>query len=115
SANLVVCRPGRAPAGHRSPSGAGRPRAAAGRSARGGAPHRLEGRCRRGRCGTGAARFFCFGDRDMIGSTLGLMVVILGLSIPVGVGLGVLGLVLGWMYSPLPLTVALGELTWATS
>ena len=51
----------------------------------------------------------------MIGTTLALLCVVLGLSIPVGIGLGLLGLALSGIYSPLPLSVALGELTWSTS
>lgn len=51
----------------------------------------------------------------MIGTTLVLLCVVLGLSIPVGIGLGLVGLILSGIYSPLPLSVALGELTWSTS
>jgi tripartite ATP-independent transporter DctM subunit len=51
----------------------------------------------------------------MIATTLVLLFVVLGLSIPVGIGLGILGLIVAALYSPLPLTVALGELSWSTS
>ncbi|HMN88195.1 MAG TPA: TRAP transporter large permease subunit, partial [Bauldia sp.] len=51
----------------------------------------------------------------MIGTTLALLCIVLGLSIPVGIGLGLLGRALSGIYSPLPLSVALGELTWSTS
>lgn len=51
----------------------------------------------------------------MIFATLILLCIVLGLSIPVGVGLGLIGLILSGIYSPLPLSVALGELTWSTS
>lgn len=51
----------------------------------------------------------------MIVTTLVLLMVLLGLSIPVGVGLALLGLALSGLYSPLPATVVLGELTWSTS
>ena len=51
----------------------------------------------------------------MIGVTLLLLCIVLALSIPVGIGLGLLGLLLSGIYSPLPMSVALGELTWSTS
>jgi C4-dicarboxylate transporter, DctM subunit len=51
----------------------------------------------------------------MIGTTFGGLIFLLALSIPVGAGLGLLGLILVFLYSPLPLTVLLGELTWTTS
>ena len=51
----------------------------------------------------------------MIGTAIGFLLVLLALSIPVGVGMGVLGLILNALYSPLPLTVMLGELTWSSS
>jgi C4-dicarboxylate transporter DctM subunit len=44
-----------------------------------------------------------------------LLVVLLGLSIPVAAGIGVLGLVLDRLYSPLPLARALGEVSWSAS
>ncbi len=44
-----------------------------------------------------------------------LLLILLGASIPVGIGLGLLALILNAMYSPLPLTVMLGELTWSSS
>jgi tripartite ATP-independent transporter DctM subunit len=51
----------------------------------------------------------------MIWTSIGLLLILLGLSIPVGIGLGILGLILNDIYSPLPLTVMLGELTWSSS
>ncbi len=51
----------------------------------------------------------------MIGSAISLLLLLLAASIPVGVALGLLGLILNEMYSPLPLTVMLGELTWSSS
>jgi C4-dicarboxylate transporter DctM subunit len=44
-----------------------------------------------------------------------LLVLLLGLSIPVAAGIGVLGLVLDRLYSPLPLARALGEVSWSAS
>ena len=44
-----------------------------------------------------------------------LLLVLLGLSIPVGAALGVLGLILDPLYSMLPLTRAIGEVSWSTS
>jgi len=40
---------------------------------------------------------------------------LLALSIPVAAGLGVLGLVLGGLYAKLPLSLAIGEISWSTS
>ncbi|MEQ4617448.1 MAG: TRAP transporter large permease [Corticimicrobacter sp.] len=51
----------------------------------------------------------------MIATTLILMLVFLGLSIPVGAALGLLGLALDPLYSMLPLTMAIGEVAWSTS
>lgn len=51
----------------------------------------------------------------MIAISLILLLVLLGLSIPVGAALGVLGLVLDPLYSMLPLTRAIGEISWSTS
>ncbi|MCY1667317.1 TRAP transporter large permease [Rhizobium sp. SL86] len=51
----------------------------------------------------------------MIATTLILLLVLVGLSIPVGAALGVLGLVLDPAYSMLPLTRAIGELAWSTN
>src|SRR5690606_13485496 len=44
-----------------------------------------------------------------------LLLALLGLSIPVGAALGVLGLILDPLYSMLPLTQAMGEVSWSTS
>ncbi|WP_353153163.1 TRAP transporter large permease [Pollutimonas bauzanensis] len=51
----------------------------------------------------------------MIATTMVLLLVLLGLSIPVGAALGVLGLILDPLYSMLPLTRAIGEVSWSTS
>lgn len=51
----------------------------------------------------------------MIATSLILLLVLLGISIPVGAALGVLGLILEPLYSMLPLTRAIGEISWSTS
>lgn len=51
----------------------------------------------------------------MVATALILMLVLLGLSIPVGAALGTLGLILDPLYSMLPLTQAMGEVSWSTS
>ncbi|MBL0406517.1 TRAP transporter large permease [Microvirga aerilata] len=51
----------------------------------------------------------------MVATALILLLVLIGLSIPVGAALGVLGLVLDPLYSMLPLTRAIGELAWSTN
>lgn len=51
----------------------------------------------------------------MIATTLVLLLVLIGISIPVGAALGVLALLLDPLYSMLPLTRAMGEITWGTS
>jgi len=51
----------------------------------------------------------------MIATTMILLLVLIGLSIPVGAALGVLALTLDQTFSMLPLSRALGELTWSTS
>ena len=51
----------------------------------------------------------------MIATALILLLVLIGISIPVGAALGVLGLVLDPLFSMLPLSRALGELSWSTS
>ena len=51
----------------------------------------------------------------MITTALVLLLVLLALSIPVGAALGTLGLILDPLYSMLPLTQALGEVSWSTS
>ena len=45
----------------------------------------------------------------MITTSLVLLLVLIGISIPVGAALGVLGLILDPLYSMLPLTRAMGE------
>src|SRR5690625_148389 len=51
----------------------------------------------------------------MITVSLVLLLVLIGISIPVGAALGVLGLILEPLYSFLPLTKAIGEVSWGTS
>jgi len=48
----------------------------------------------------------------MIATALTLLLILIGLSIPVGAALGVLGLTLDPMFSMLPLTRGLGEISW---
>jgi len=51
----------------------------------------------------------------MFSVTLLVLIGLLALSIPVAAGLGVLGLVLGAVYAKLPLSLAIGEISWSTS
>ena len=51
----------------------------------------------------------------MVWTALAILIALLALSIPVAAALGVLGLALSELYSKLPLTLAFGELAWATS
>lgn len=51
----------------------------------------------------------------MIATSLILLLVLIGISIPVGAALGLLGLILDPLYSMLPLTGAIGEIAWGTS
>jgi C4-dicarboxylate transporter DctM subunit len=51
----------------------------------------------------------------MIATALVLLLVLIGISIPVGAALGVLGLVLDPLFSMLPLSRALGELSWSAN
>jgi len=51
----------------------------------------------------------------MIGTALAILLVLLALAVPVAASLGFLGLALSEIYSRLPLTLAIGELAWATS
>jgi C4-dicarboxylate transporter DctM subunit len=51
----------------------------------------------------------------MIATALVLLLVLIGISIPVGAALGVLGLILDPLYSMLPLSRALGELSWSAN
>jgi tripartite ATP-independent transporter DctM subunit len=44
-----------------------------------------------------------------------LLIGLLALAVPVAAGLGILGIVLSTIYSKLPLTLAIGEVAWATS
>jgi len=51
----------------------------------------------------------------MIAATLVLLLVFMALALPVAVSLGVLGLTLEQLYSPLPLMRAIGEVSWSAS
>jgi len=51
----------------------------------------------------------------MLGLTLLILLGLLALAVPVAAGLGFLGLSLSAIYSKLPLTLAIGEMSWATS
>ncbi len=51
----------------------------------------------------------------MLATTLVILIGLLALAIPVAAGLGVLGLILSALYSKLPLSLAIGEISWATS
>ncbi|MVW71017.1 TRAP transporter large permease [Bordetella sp. 15P40C-2] len=51
----------------------------------------------------------------MIATALILLLVLIGISIPVGAALGLLGLILDPLYSMLPLTRAMGEVSWSTN
>src|SRR3989442_4178928 len=51
----------------------------------------------------------------MLWSALVLLIGLLALAVPVAAGLGVLGIALSSLYSKLPLTLAIGEVAWATS
>ena len=51
----------------------------------------------------------------MLGAAPAILLLLLGLAVPVAAGLGTLGLVLAGLYSPFPLSLAMGELSWATS
>jgi len=50
----------------------------------------------------------------MIAVALVLLLVLIGIAIPVGAALGILGLILDPLYSMLPLTGAMGEMAWGT-
>jgi C4-dicarboxylate transporter DctM subunit len=51
----------------------------------------------------------------MVWTAILVLLAILALSIPVAAGLLVLGVVLDYAYSFLPLRLAIGEITWSTS
>lgn len=51
----------------------------------------------------------------MIATTLFLLLALLALSIPVAAALGILALVLGYLFTPIPLYMAIGEITWPAS
>jgi tripartite ATP-independent transporter DctM subunit len=51
----------------------------------------------------------------MIGTALGLLLVLLGLALPVAASLTLLGFSLGALFTPIPLHLALGEITWSAS
>src|SRR6266545_3566573 len=51
----------------------------------------------------------------MLWTALVILLALLALAVPVAAGLGLLGIALSDIYSRLPLTLALGEMAWATS
>jgi len=51
----------------------------------------------------------------VIYTALGILIVLLAFAVPVAAVLGVMGLALSAIYSKLPLTLAIGEMSWATS
>ncbi|THU03694.1 TRAP transporter large permease [Lampropedia puyangensis] len=51
----------------------------------------------------------------MVATTLIVLLILIGLSIPVGAALGLLGLFLDNQFSMLPLTRAMGEIAWGTN
>ncbi|WP_119419793.1 TRAP transporter large permease [Desertibaculum subflavum] len=51
----------------------------------------------------------------MLGATLGVLLLLLAISVPVAAALGVLGLVLSNFFSFMPLHLALGDTAWQTS
>jgi TRAP-type mannitol/chloroaromatic compound transport system permease large subunit len=51
----------------------------------------------------------------MMGSAVSILFVLVGLSVPIAAVLGILALVLAWMYSPMPLHRALGDIYWTNS
>ena len=51
----------------------------------------------------------------MIATAVLVLLVLLALAIPVAASLGLLGVILAAFYSPLPLTLAIGEVSWSTS
>jgi tripartite ATP-independent transporter DctM subunit len=51
----------------------------------------------------------------MVASAFLLLIALLALSVPVAASLGVLGLLLSQIYSPVPLSLALGEVAWGAS
>ncbi|HZA01345.1 MAG TPA: TRAP transporter large permease [Hyphomicrobiaceae bacterium] len=51
----------------------------------------------------------------MLATTLAILLGLLALAVPVAAALGVLALLLSALYSKLPLSLALGEMSWATS
>lgn len=51
----------------------------------------------------------------MLLSTLLILLILIAIAVPVAAVLGVLGLALSELYSPLPLHLAMGEMAWSTS
>lgn len=51
----------------------------------------------------------------MIATALILLLVLVGLSLPVGAALGLLGFTLDGLFSMLPLTRGIGEIAWSTN
>ena len=50
-----------------------------------------------------------------MGSAVSILFVLVGLLVPIAAVLGILALVLAWMYSPMPLHRALGDIYWTNS
>jgi C4-dicarboxylate transporter, DctM subunit len=50
----------------------------------------------------------------MLGTSIGVLLVLLALSVPVAAALFILGVLLDWWYAPAPLTAALGSQLWDT-
>jgi C4-dicarboxylate transporter DctM subunit len=51
----------------------------------------------------------------MVGTALAILIVLLALAVPVAAALGFLGIALSELFSRLPLSLAMGEVAWATS
>lgn len=54
-------------------------------------------------------------SRVMVATAFLLLIALLALSVPVAASLGVLGLLLSELYSPMPLRLAMGEVAWGAS
>src|SRR4051795_10519476 len=51
----------------------------------------------------------------MLLTALAILIGLLALAIPVSAGLGILGVALAELFAKLPLTIAIGEISWSTS
>ena len=51
----------------------------------------------------------------MIAFTMVVLLILLGLSVPVSVALAFLGFAIDSLFSPMPLTLAMGEIVWSAS